>query len=171
MRTERISPVSFGIKPTLNETTTKQNTKLLLKVIDQFDKYNQKLDKTVSQKIRKDTFYDITEDKNGLEFRQGGFNEHTLFMDRKIADIFLKMPVKYIAKTLARAAEIFSLDDKMFNNTCNYINPIKTKKYPKIADGYEFENDIWKVYEKHIEPAIKDEFTKNKFLAVSDIRL
>ena len=170
MRTEKISPISFGIRPDLMDAT-KQNKKLLFDVIDKFDNYNKKLDKTVNQKIRQNTFYDITEDKDGLEFRQGGFGEHKLFMNRKLANKFLKMPAEYIAKTLAKAAEIFSFDDKMFNKTCDYINPINAKKHPKIADGLEFENDIWDVYKKHIGSAIKEEFKQDKFLAQADIDL
>lgn len=157
MQVENISKISFGIRPSVN--VSQKNSKLLNEVADRFDILNQKLDKTISKEIRRNTTYYIEEKNNDiLTFAQGGYAEHSI----RFAKEFLNQPAKKIAQTLAKAAKIFSYDDKLFEKTCTYINSINTKKPPQVAKGYVFEDDIWSVYEKHIVTAIKKEFSKDK---------
>lgn len=148
--------VNFGIRPIVG--APKKYSKLLNEVADRFDVLNQKLDNCVSKRIRKDTKYYLEVYYNKLSLFQGGYGEHSI----TFAKAFLKQPVETIAQTLAKAAKIFSYDDKMFEKTCKYVNTINAKKHPQILKSDKFEEDIWAVYKKHIESAIYEEFNKDK---------
>lgn len=146
----------FGIRPTLK--VSKKNLKLLNDFADRFDILNQKLDNWVSKKIRKHTDYYIEEDKDTLTFSEGGYGEHSVFFSKFI----LLLPAEKIAQTFAKAAKIFSYEDKMFEKTCKYVDTVNAKKHPKIVNSENFEDNIWMVYKKHIVLAIREEFNKDK---------
>ena len=167
INSQNIRPISFGIRPTVN--VSKEHNTLLNNVADLFDTHNQKLDKYVSKAIRKDTIYMIDEYEDVLEFSQGGFGEHRVLFYKSI----LSQPAEVIAQILANTAEIFSHDDRLFNRTCKYVNSFKeNQKHPKIPEWSNFEDEVFKVYDRYITPAIESEFNSTVPLEyIKDINL
>ena len=163
MQVEQISPISFGIRPTLK--VSKKNSKLLNKVADKFDVLNKELDNSVKKRIREDTKYEIEENNDILTFSQGGYCEHYI----KFTKGFLNQPAEAIAQVLAKAAKIFSYDDILFEKMGKCLNMIEDRKYFE-PPAYDFQDHVWRAYEEHVVPAIKKEFDKDiRFSFAEDI--
>lgn len=168
MKVEHISSISFGIRPELN--VAKENSKLFNEVADIFDKYNKQL-KYNPDDIR---LYKIIQNKRGLTFTEykDGW-EHKIKLGKKLTEELLGKPAQYIAKTFAKAAEIFALDDKLWFKNLKFTNSIIENKQLKMPDKQqvEYENVMDEIYNKYILPALKDRLKENDILSRAKIQI
>ena len=165
MQVDKVSNTNFGIRPQLK--VQEKDLKLFNQIADKFDRINSKLDNNIPKKIRQNTVYTIEKNDDYLEFRQGGYAEHTIFFDNKSAQKLLATPVNYISKTLAKAAAILAENDKLYAKANVLTNATEKSKLSELTS--ECEDDIWDVFSKHIDKATEKELRKNPFIEDANI--
>lgn len=150
MQIKQTSTINFGIRPQVN--VSKKNQKLFNEVADKFDELNKKLDKKVDKTIREQTGYHIVEvEKNIFDFVQSGFPEHVVTFKN-----LTKKPAEKIAQIFAKTAEIFSIDDRLFNKSLNFIKKLK------VDNKQGLEDDFCELYGNHILPQINKNFKNDE---------
>ena len=169
MRIEHISTTSFGVRPQL--IVSKENKILFEEVADKFDKYNKKL-KCKPNEIRQ---YEIVQNKRGLTFSEykDGW-KHSIRFGKKLAEEFMEKPADYIAKTFAKAAEVFALDDKLWSKYLKFTNKIMKDKKLSMPNKRQCEYEdcmLSETYNKYILTTLKDQLKENGFLSKAKVEI
>ena len=169
MRTERISSTSFGLRPELR--VSKENTAFFNTVADAFDRYNKKLRHDFDD-VR---IYEIVQNKRGLiftEYKDGW--EHRIRFGKKLTQELLEKPADLIAKALAKAAEIFALDDKLWFKTAKFAKGMYENRQlgMSVRRQGEYEDSMLEdVYNKYILQTLKEKLKENGLLTRAKIEL
>jgi hypothetical protein len=169
MKIEQTFSTSFGIRPKLK--VSKDNKKLFDEVADAFDIYNKKL-RCKPDEIRQ---YEIVQNKRGLTFTEykDGW-EHSVRFGKKLAEEFMEKPADYIAKTFAKAAEVFALDDKLWFKYLKFTNKIMNDKKLSMPNKRQCEYEdcmLSETYNKYILTTLKDQLKENGFLSKAKVKI
>lgn len=169
MKIENISKINFGEKPQLFVSNKYRG--IFDEVADKFDIYTKKI------KRNPDDFgyYEIEQNRRGMiftEYKDGW--EHSIKFGKKLTSEFLEKSTDYIAKTLAKAAEIFALDDKLWLKTSKFTDTITKNKQLKMSDKVKenySEALLSEMYNKYILRTLENKLKENEFLAKAKIRI
>lgn len=166
MQTQSIIPINFGIRPSLK--VQRKNQKLFESVADFFDIYNKKL-KGIPYEYK---YYEIEQNNRGLLFAEYSDQwQFSVKFGKKLTQELLKKPADYIARTLAKAAEAFALDDKYWSKFFKFGESVCKDKKLNMSENVrgKFSDEIAKLYSDYVLATLSDNLKENEFLAKANI--